>query len=176
MLNRNLIRRLFQNLSLKSKLNLVKMCRETWHSLYITNLYNISWKIKSQLTNHIIKMHVFKNVDSLCTNYFSNVTDLSFMKCLKKLNLSNQNCISNNGISGLDLYSLNLENNPVITDVTFMKNLKKLNIAGTSGVSQNSIDCLDLVVLVAKNNKKIKITSGLKSLQKLKLVCLVEKN
>ena len=81
------------------------------------------------------------------------------MKNLKKLYINNICGIDQNGIKGLDLIELDVDNNKKIKDISYMKNLKKLSAIGDCGIDQNGIMGLNLIELSATNNIKIKDVS-----------------
>jgi hypothetical protein len=90
------------------------------------------------------------------------ITNVSFMKNLKKLYASSNCGIDQHGINGLDLIELSASNNNKITNVSFMKNLKKLYADSNCGINQHGIDGLNLIKLYASNNNKITNVSLIK--------------
>jgi hypothetical protein len=69
------------------------------------------------------------------------------MKQLKILSANFESGIDQNGIYGLDLIELYVDDNEKITNVSFMKNLKILSASFKSGIDQNGIYDLDLIEL-----------------------------
>ena len=135
---------IFNLLDLKSQLNLLFTCHLFKDNLSITDLCDIEVKYLKVLTDDIIGLNIFKYVTKLkCNN--KKITNVSFMKNLKKL-YARDNCdIDQNGINGLNLVELDARDNDKIINVSFMKNLKKLNTWGNCGIDQNGIKGLDLV-------------------------------
>ena len=82
--------------------------------LYVTDLYNLDTELLKKLDNCIIKKYPFvKKLDAFNN---SNITNVSHMKSLKMLNASGEACgISDNGILGLDLITLDAWGNRKIT-------------------------------------------------------------
>ena len=93
------------------------------------------------------------------------ITNVSFMKNLKKLDAYGDCGIDQNGINGLNLVEFDAGNNKKITNVSFMKNLKILDAWSDCGIDQNGIHGLDLVKLYTNYNKKITNVSFIKNLQ-----------
>ena len=113
---------IFNLLDLKSQLSLLFTCSSLNNNLSITNLYDIEEKYLNILTNDILRFGIFKYVTKLKCN--NKITNVSFMKNLKKLDARYGCGIDQNGIIGLDLVELYTIGNNKITDILFMKNLK----------------------------------------------------
>lgn len=75
--------------------------------------------------------------------------------------------ISQSGIIGLNLTTLDISDNTSINDVHFMKSLKKLNVSGICGVDQAGIKNLSLETLNLDGNTKISDISWMNNLLKL---------
>jgi hypothetical protein len=73
----------------------------------------------------------------LVVNFNEKITNVSFMKNLKKLDASFNCGIDQNGVDKLDLMELNIAGNKKITNVSFMKNLKKINASFNCGIDQD---------------------------------------
>jgi hypothetical protein len=63
-----------------------------------------------------------------------------------------QPAASGQGINGLDLIELSVDENSKITNVSFMKNLKILNARGICGIDQYGINGLEIIDLYVCNN------------------------
>ena len=160
---------IFNFLDFKSKIRLISTCRYSRQNLYITDLYNINKKYLYKLNTPILQYYIFRNVIWLNASFNNNITNISFMKNLKKLNLHGYNNINQDGIMGLDLIELYVDNHDKIKDVSFMKNLKILHASGNCGIDQNGIIGLDLIELDISYNYKIKDISFMKNLKKLNI-------
>ncbi len=150
---------------IKSLLNL-KSCNKFFNDNFlITNLFDIGDKFKKLLTTDILSQNKYINVVELDVSDNPKITNVSYMKKLKKLNAGGNSCgIDQKGIEGLELVELNVSYNPKITNVSFMKNLKKLNASG-SEIDQKGIEGLELVELYVSYNPKITNVSFMKSLK-----------
>ena len=114
---------IFSLLDLKSQLGLLFTCCSFNNNLSITDfLYDVEEKYLDILTDNILGLSIFKYVTKLKCN--NKITNVSFMRNLKKLDAYGNYSIDQNGIKGLDLVELDVGNNPKITNVLFMKNLK----------------------------------------------------
>ena len=116
-----------------------------YENVQIHDLMNISKKYLFELNDQILKQKKFKN--------------------LKRLDARRDYDINQNGIDGLNLIELNVQDNEKIYNVTFMKNLKILNASNDCGIDQNGIQGLDLIELKMSNNVKIKNISFMKNLK-----------
>ena len=85
---------IFNLLDLKSQLGLLFTCSSFNNNLSITNLSDIEQKYFNMLTNDILRLDIFKYVTKLQVN--NKITNLSFMKNLKKLNVWHNCGISQN--------------------------------------------------------------------------------
>jgi hypothetical protein len=72
-------------LDFKTQMSLVSCCQYCWHNVCITNLYDIDQSYLKKLTSDILKYWIFRNVVKLGAYYSSKITDVSFMKSLKKV-------------------------------------------------------------------------------------------
>jgi hypothetical protein len=115
---------IFELLDFKSKLNLISTCKYLRHQLHITDLYYIDKKYLYKLTTEILQYSIFDYVLWLDTYNNYNITNISFMKHLEKLNAGNVSRIDQNLINRLDLIELTISFNNKIKDISFMKNLK----------------------------------------------------
>ena len=113
-------------------------------NLKITNLGNISRKYLAKLTRQILQYSIFDQIEELDVGHNSQVTDVSFMTSLKKLNADGHCGIHQQGISGLNLVELHVGDNSKITDVSFMTSLKILHASGNCGIHQQGIYGLNL--------------------------------
>src|SRR5438270_13747239 len=93
-------------LDFKSQINLISMNHIFRNELKITNLYNIKEKYLKLLTDDILKIQIFNQVNSLNASGNKKITNVSMMKSLKILNISGKCSIDQNGINGLDLVEL----------------------------------------------------------------------
>ena len=110
----------------KSVLKLISCNKFLNDNLLITNLIAINNKYSDLLTTDILRQIKYMNVVELNAWGNPKITNVSFMKNLKKLNTGGGNCgIDQKGIEGLDLVELDVSYNPKITDVSFMKKLIK---------------------------------------------------
>ena len=153
---------IFSLLDLKSQLSLLFTC-SSFNNLSIIDLCNIDEKYLDILTDNILRLHVFKYVIKLTSN--NKITNVSFMKNLKKLDASDDCGIDQSGIKELNLVELNADDNNKITNVSFMKKLKKLNASYNCGIDQNGIKGLDLVELYTIGNNKITDVLFMKNLK-----------
>ena len=85
------------------------------------------------LTTNVLKYPIFSHVIGLYANNNGEITDVSFMKSLKKLNAHN-------------IFFIN---------VSFMSSLKQLDASSNYGINQNGIQGLELYELNTDDNKKI---------------------
>ncbi len=139
---------------IKSLLNL-KSCNKFFNDNFlITNLFDIGEKIKYLLTTESLSQIKYINVAELDVSNNRKITNVSYMKNLKKLNASGNCGIDQKGIEGLDLVELHVSNNRKITNASFMKKLNKL-YASNCGIDQNGIEGLDLVKPSVGDNPKI---------------------
>src|SRR5438270_13500462 len=104
-------------LDFKSQINLISLNHIFRNELKITNLYDIEEKYLKLLTDDILKMQIFNQVNSLNANNNKKITNVSMIKSLKKLNASYNCGIDQNGIVGLDLVELNAGYNGKIKNV-----------------------------------------------------------
>lgn len=111
-----------------------------------------------------IRQTGIRGLDLVCL-YAENspVTDVSFMKNLKKLDVSGKCGIDQEGIKGLLLMELSINDNCKINDLSTMKNLKEL-YARNNGICQDGISQLDLLVLDRRGNSRIFDVSFMKNL------------
>lgn len=77
------------------------------------------------------------NLKELDASNNINITDVSFLKKLQKLNTNGYFSIDQKGINNLNLVELYARNNKNIVDLSFMVNLQKLDASGNSGIGQN---------------------------------------
>ena len=128
---------IFNYLEFKSQIAMISVCTYYRSNLTITNLYDIDEKYLKMLTTGILSYPIFKYVTDLNASNNKKITNVSFMKSLKKLSAYGFDCgITQNGIKGLKLVELNTNNNKKITNVSFMKSLKKLDVWNNSGIDQ----------------------------------------
>src|SRR4051812_22986945 len=138
MLNYILLKSLFENLTLKSKIRLLKTCHLTYDIFQITHLYYADIKILRQLNDTILKLKIFQHISELDASYNREFKNLSFLKNLKKLRAVGNCGITQDCINGLNLVELIASYNCGIINVSFMTNLKKLNANGNyCGIDQN---------------------------------------
>ena len=119
------------------------------------------------------------NLYELCAVDNKYITDVSFMKNLRKLNANGLFCgIDQNGIAGLDLTELNISDNTNITDISFMKNLHTLRVSKSLArlceINQAGITGLNLWALSASNNPKIVDVSFMNNLHVLLAIGLLK--
>src|SRR5271154_7191948 len=143
---------IFQYCDLLSQLRLILVCSAFNHSFFITDMYDIADIYKKRVTEQILRQMKFKKIISLTVTYNYKTNDISFLTNLKKLDVSGNRTIDQEGIKGLDLIELYVNDNEKITDVSFMTNLKKLYVEGECGINQEGINGLDLVELSVNNN------------------------
>jgi len=158
----------FNNCDFISKLKLISVCSIFYHSFFITDLYTISDRCKYRLTNTILKQKKFsRTIELSIGNWNDNINNISFLTNLKKLNIANSRGVDQQGISGLNLFELDVTRNKKITNISLMTNLKKLSAQGLCGIDQQGISGLNLFELNGTNNKKITTVSFMTNLKKL---------
>jgi hypothetical protein len=164
---------IFDILELKDQINYLFTCRIFYHNLSIKKISSKKKLFFSEednmpdvnLTQHMMKNYIFRNVISLNVSDNDIITNVSFMTKLKKLYVDHDCGIDQNGILGLNLIVLDVGFNSKIVDVSFMTKLKKLEAYGDSGIDQNGIKGLDLVELNATCNGGITDVSFMKNLK-----------
>jgi len=144
----------------------------------ITDLYNIDNEYTSKLNQNILKQSTYANVTQLCVDVATNITDLNFLKKLKRVRFINyhrntnvydrNHGVTNDGIKYLNLEELCVGANFCITNLNQLTTLKKLDISGSScKVGDNGIKNLKLEELNASFNKNITNLNQLTTLKKL---------
>ena len=78
---------IYSFLDLVDKMNYRKICKR-FNKFDITDLYNIDNKYTIKLNQDILKQSTYANVTQLCVDVRTNITDLNFLKKLKKLRRS----------------------------------------------------------------------------------------
>src|SRR6201992_4521516 len=100
----------------KSQLNLSSSCKFFNNNLLIVDLYNINDNIRSLLNDKILKQTKYKHITKLDASYNKKIKDVSHMRSIKKLNVSGNCRINQNGIKDLHLVELNASDNKKIKD------------------------------------------------------------
>ena len=146
-----------------SEISLMRTCRELYSILKIKSL-----TCNENVTENILKQRKFNELEYLDVSDNMKIRSVSYLKYLKKLNISGPLCkINKSGLIGLKLEYLDVSDNDRIKDVSYMKTLRYLIANGDSGINQNGISGLTLIGLDAGCNKKIKNLSFMKSLRVL---------
>src|SRR5271154_4121388 len=158
---------ILQHCDFLSRLRLISVCSTFYHSLFITDMYDIPNAYKNKLTNLTLKQKKFSKIIRLNISKKNDINDVLFLTNLKQLNISHDCGVDQSGICGLDLSKLNASFNDKIKDVSFMSSLKKLNICDNHEIDQDGIRGLNLTELKVSHNQKIKNISFMTSLKKL---------
>ena len=135
-----IIHEISKYLTFADKVNLKKSCLEINSKLEIVDFYNISFILARKLNTDILKNHL--NITKLDASLGYQITDISFLTKLEKLDASNSTglCqINQNMINGLNLITLKARNNVNITNVSHMTKLKKLDASGSCKITQNCL-------------------------------------
>ena len=144
-----------------------KIISKRFKSIKIKDLYNIDLKYLRNLNDHILKQYI--DVTELNASNNSKITTLNHMTKLRKLNITGDCGVGDQGILDLNLEELNAENNPKITTLNHMTKLRKLDISGNCGVGDQGISDLNLEELNASNNSKITILNYMTKLRELNI-------
>lgn len=138
-----------------------KVCKIAYQQLPVTDLYHLPSRLKKRLNNKVLRKYPY--VVELNAFNNSRITNVSYMRLLKKLNATGYCGICD---AGLDLDELNAHNNSKITDVSHVWSLKKLVARGYyCEIGDADIASLDLMELGASYNGKITNVSPMKSLK-----------
>ena len=146
----------------------------------ITDLYNIDNEYTSKLNQNILKQSTYANVTQLCVDVATNITDLNFLKKLKRVRFINyhrntnvydrNHGVTNDGIKYLNLEELCVGANFCITNLNQLTTLKKLDICGFScKVGDTGIKNLKLEELDVEDNDKITNLNHMITLKKLNI-------
>src|SRR5271154_5865106 len=160
---------ILQHCDFLSQIRLISACSNFYHSLFITDIYDIPCVYTLLLTDSILRQQKFSKLVKLDVRYNTNIRDISFLTHLKKLSIYDSKCIDQDSIDTLDLIELCIVNNHKIKDISFMSNLKRLDISKSSEIDQDGIRKLNPVELHVSNNHKIKDISFMSNLKKLSI-------
>ena len=137
---------IFDHADFLTQIRLKRVCHDFYHTLRITNLYNILEKYLRKLTDSILKSYPY----------------------VKKLDAGGLSQITDAGIKHLDLCVLNARNNFNIKNISHLVNLEILYATHFSGIDDNSLTQLkNLKKLSVSNNPKITNLNHLSNLETL---------
>src|SRR5271154_5496072 len=102
-----------------------KIVCKRFKSIKVKDLYNIDLKYLQNLNDHILKQYIDVTELKIIN---TNITNLNHMTKLRKLDISYDCGVGDQGIFVLNLEELDASGNPKITTLNHMTKLKKLYI------------------------------------------------
>ena len=71
---------IFQHCDLLSQLRLISVCSHFYHSLFITDMYNIPKTYRRKLTNSVLKQKKFSRIIELDISWNGNIRKILFQR------------------------------------------------------------------------------------------------